>query len=189
LQKEGLSPTADLGGGSSIQGFFTGGKLAMTPAGGFWAGGLHTAGMKPESFDVQLFPKWKNQRHQFGTAGFVIMKQAQNKDLAWEYIKHTINKDVMTTFFEGNNTTPVRRSMMTAERYASTGPQHWQVFYDTLDKHPDTAPIPAPPESNPMTTIFTKYSGLAMTQEMTPKAALDAMQKDLEALWAKRKKS
>jgi hypothetical protein len=39
-----------------------------------------------------------------------------------------------------------------------------------------------------MTTIFTKYSGLAMTQEMAPKAALDAMQKDLEALWAKRKK-
>ena len=76
---------------------------------------------------------------------------------------------------------------MTAQRYAPTGPKHWQVFYDTLDKNPDTAPIPAPPESNPMTTVFTKYSGLAMTQEMTPKAALDAMQKDLEALWAKYK--
>ena len=88
----------------------------------------------------------------------------------------------------GNNSTPTRRSFMSAERYAPTGPKHWQVFYDTLEKNPDTAPIPAPPESNPMTTIFTKYSGLAMTQEMTPKAALDAMQKDLEALWAKRKK-
>jgi len=188
LQKEGLSPVADLGGGGTIQGFFTSGKQAMTPAGGFWAGGLHNAGMKPDEFDVQLFPKWKSQRHQFGTAGFVIMKKAANPDLAWEYMKHSIQNDVMTPFFEGNGTTPTRRSMMTAERYAPTGPQHWQVFYDTLDKHPDTAPIPAPPESNPMTTIFTKYTGLAVTGEQTPKDALDGMQKELEALWAKRKK-
>ncbi len=76
--------------------------------------------------------------------------------------------------------------MMTAERYAPTGPKNWQVFYDTLDRFPDTGPIPAPPESNPMTTIYTRYTGLAVTGEMQPKAALDAMQADLEALWAKR---
>jgi maltose-binding protein MalE len=189
LQNEGLTPTADLGGGSSIQGFFTGGQLAMTPAGGFWAGGLHNAGMKPDAFDAQFWPKWKTQRHQFGTAGYVMFKEAKNKDLAWEFMKHSVSKEVMTIFFEGNPTTPTRRSMMTAERYATTGPKNWKVFYDTLDKHPDTAPIPAPPESNPMTTIFTKYTGLAVTNEQKPKDALDAMQKDLEALWAKRKKS
>jgi ABC-type glycerol-3-phosphate transport system substrate-binding protein len=187
LQNEGLTPTADLGGGSSIQGFFTGGQLAMTPAGGFWAGGLHNAGMKPDAFDVQFFPKWKSQRHQFGTAGYVIFKQAKNKDLAWEFMKHSVSKETMSIFFEGNPTTPVRRSMMTADRYAATGPANWKVFYDTLDKFPDTAPIPAPPESNPLTTLYTKYTGLAVTGEMKPKDALDAMQKDLEALWAKRK--
>ncbi len=188
LQKEGLTPTADLGGGSSIQGFFTGGKLAMTPAGGFWAGALHNAGMKPDAFDVQFWPKWKSQRHQLGTGGYVMFSQAKNKDLAWEFMKHSVTKDTMALFFEGNPTTPSRRSMMTADRYAPTGPKNWHVFYDTLDKHPDTAPIPAPPESNPMTTLFTKYTGLAVTGEMTSKAALDAMQKELEALWAKRKK-
>jgi ABC-type glycerol-3-phosphate transport system substrate-binding protein len=187
LQQEGLTPTADLGGGSAIQGFFTGGQLAMTPAGGFWAGGLHNAGMTPDAFDVQFWPKWKSQRHQFGTAGYVMFKEAKNKDLAWEFMKHSVSKEVMTIFFEGNPTTPTRRSMMTEERYATTGPKNWKVFYDTLDKHPDTAPIPAPPESNPMTTIFTKYTGLAVTNEMKPKDALDAMQKDLETLWAKRK--
>lgn len=187
LQNEGLTPTADLGGGGSIQGFFTGGQLVMTPAGGFWAGGLHNAGMKPEAFDVQFFPKWKSQRHQFGAAGYVIFKEAKNKELAWEFMKHSVSKEVMQIFFEGNPTTPTRRSMMTAERYATTGPANWKVFYDTLDKFPDTAPIPAPPEANPMTTAYTKYTGLAVTGEMKPKDALDGMQKDLEALWAKRK--
>lgn len=188
LLKEGASPPIELGGGSQLQGFFSGGKLAMTPAGGFWAGGLHAAGMTPDTFDVQFFPNWKSQRHQFGTGGLVIMKDARDKDLAWEYLKYLTSPEAMTIDLTGNSTTPSRRSFMIAERYADTGPKHWQVFYDTLTKHPDTAPIPAPPESNPMTTIFTKYSGLAMTQEMTPKAALDNMQKDLEALWAKRKK-
>jgi len=39
-----------------------------------------------------------------------------------------------------------------------------------------------------MTTIFTKYTGLAVSGEKTAKDALDGMQQDLEALWAKRKK-
>ncbi len=186
LQREELTPMVDLGGGSSVQGFFTGGQLAMTPAGGFWAGGLHNAGMQPDAYDVQFFPRWKSQRHQFGAAGYVIFQQAKNKDLAWEFMKHSVSKEVMQIFFEGNPTTPTRRSMMTAERYATTGPKNWQVFYDTLDRFPDTGPIPAPPESNPMTTIYTRYTGLAVTGEMQPKAALDAMQADLEALWAKR---
>jgi ABC-type glycerol-3-phosphate transport system substrate-binding protein len=188
LTKEGIAPTADVGGGGLLQGFFSNKKLAMTPAGGFWAGGLHNEGMAPDAFDVQLFPKWKSQRHQFGTAGIALMSKAKDKDLAWEYIKHTNQVEAMQITFKGNPTTPVRRSMMTAERYAPTGPKHWQVFYDTLDKHPDTAPIPAPPEANPMTTIFLKYTGLAANAEMTPKDALDAMQKDLEELFAKRKK-
>jgi multiple sugar transport system substrate-binding protein len=161
--------------------------LAMTPAGGFWAGGLHNAGMQPDAYDVQFFPRWKSQRHQFGAAGYVIFQQAKNKDLAWEFMKHSVSKEVMELFFEGNPSTPTRRSMMTAERYATTGPKNWKVFYDTLDRFPDTGPIPAPPESNPMTTIYTRYTGLAVTGEMQPQAALDAMQTDLEALWAERK--
>lgn len=186
LNKEGITPGVELGSGQSLQGFFSGNKLGMTPAGGFWAGGLHNAGMAADAFDVRLFPKWKSQRHQFGTAGYVLMKDSPNKDLGWEYLKYLASKEAMTIDLASNETTPTRRSMMTAERYATTGPKSWQVFYDTLDKHPDTAPIPAPPEANPMTTIFTKYTGLAMSLEMSPKDALDAMQADLEALFAKR---
>ena len=183
LKNEGITPSIDLGGGQSLESILANNKLGMTPAGGFWAGGLKNAGLAADSFDVRLFPKWKSQRHQFGTAGYVITRDAKNKDLAWEFMKYTVSVDFMNEFFKGNNSTPTRRSMMTAQRYATTGPKNWQVFYDTLDQHPDTAPIPAPPQANPMTAIFTKYTGLAMAGEKSAKDALDGMQKDLEALF------
>ena len=75
--------------------------------------------------------------------------------------------------------------MVNADFYEGIGPKHWQVFYDTLDKHPDTAPIPAPPECQALTNLFTKHTGLAMAKETTPKDALDALQKDLEDLVAR----
>ena len=62
------------------------------------------------------------------------MKDAKDKDLAWEYLKYLSSVEAMSIELNGNNSTPTRRSFMTAERYAPTGPKHWQVFYDTLDK-------------------------------------------------------
>lgn len=185
LQRENIAPKPDLGGGETLQGFFASDKIAMTPGGGFWAGGLTAAGMEPGSFDVQLFPRWKSQRHLFGTAGYMIMEASENKDLAWEYIKFLASEEAMKIELEGNFSTPTRKSMMTAERYAQTGPEHWQVFYDTLTEHPDTAPIPAPPQANPMTTIFTSYTSEAATGSKTAKQALDDMQRDLEELFAR----
>lgn len=186
--QEGITPAVELGGGATLQGFFTGGKLAMTPAGGFWAGGLNQAGMPAESFNAQLFPRWKSQRHQFGTCSHFLFSQSSHKDLSWEYLKHEVKRASMEVngLWADNLTftTPARRSMMTPERFAVTGPANWQVFYNTLDDHPDTAPIPAPPKSNPMTTIFTKYTGLAVSLEMAPQDALDAMQAELDELLA-----
>jgi ABC-type glycerol-3-phosphate transport system substrate-binding protein len=188
MTKEGIAPSIELGGGATLQGFFTDGKLGMTPAGGFWSGGLHNAGLAADAFDVQLFPKWKSQRHQFGTGGKWLAAGSKSPDVGWQYLKVEISKEGM----EGNGiftpfvlTTPSRRSMCNAERFAVSGPKNWAVFYDTLDKHPDTGPIPAPVQSNPMTQAFVKYTGLAMTFEMTPKEALDTLQTELEAILAK----
>jgi ABC-type glycerol-3-phosphate transport system substrate-binding protein len=188
LTQSGVAPAIELGGGQTLQGFFTGGKLGMTPAGGFWAGGLHNAGMEKGAFDVQLFPKWQSQRHQFGTGGKFMFSGSENKDTAWDFQKLEVSKEGMSVngiFNPVILTTPSRRSMLTSEAFAETGPEHWEVFYSTLDDHPDTGPIPAPPVSNPMTTIFTKYTGLAMTFELTAQEALDQMQAELEDLYAR----
>lgn len=187
MTNEGTAPTIDLGGGQTLQGFFADNKLGMTPAGGFWAGGLAKAGFPKGSFDVQLFPKWKSQKHQFGTGGQWLAAASKKQEDSWKYFKYRVSKEGMGNWYGGNGiiTTPSRRSMLVASAFEQTGPEHWQIFYDTLDKHPDTAPIPAPPISNPMTTLFTNYTGRAMTGELAPQAAMDGLQKELEDLVAR----
>ena len=188
LTREGTAPDIALGGGQTLQGFFSANTLGMTPAGGFWAGGLHNAGMERGSFDVQLMPRWESQRHQFGVCGLWLQDGSEHLDEAWEYEKFRIKRETMEMMGHFNPvtlTTPTRRSMLNEERFAETGPEHWHIFYDTLDEHPDTAPIPAPPSANPMTTLFTSYTGRAMALEMSAKDALDGMQRELEELFAR----
>jgi len=187
LTTQKLTPAVDMGGGGTLQGFFTSGKLGMTPAGGFWSGGLIQAGMKNGDFDVAFWPKWVTQRHQLGVGAAWLLKGSPVADQAWEFIKYNTKKEVMEMigfFGELTTTTPVRRSMNDAKRYATSGPANWHVFYDTLDKRPDTGPIPAPKFSIQETDIYTRYTAQAVNGQLTPKAALDGMQKELEAAYA-----
>jgi multiple sugar transport system substrate-binding protein len=187
LTTDKLTPAVDMGGGGTLQGFFTSGKLGMTPAGGFWSGGLINAGMKKGDFDVQFWPKWASQRHQLGVGAAWILNGADHEDEAWEFVKFNTQKEVMEMigfFGELTGTTPVRRSMNDEKRYSTSGPANWHVFYDTLDKRPDTGPIPAPKFSIPETDIYTRYTALAVNGQSSPKDALDGMQRELEALYA-----
>jgi len=180
LTKEGIAPVPDITGGNALQGFFAGNKIGMTPGGGFWAGGLHAAGMTEKTFNAQYWPTWRDPRTAFGTGGYAILKTAADKDLAWEFCKYSISKPALTFQLAGNDSTAARKSMMTAQRYAPTGPTNWDVFYPTLDRA-GTRPIPAPSYYQQLNTIFTKYTSLAVTRGMTPKQALDGMQRDLES--------
>ena len=179
LANSGLSAKPDVGGGGTLQGLFASNKIGMSIGGGFWAGGLHNAGMPDGSFDVQFFPKWKVQRHLFGTGGYGLFESSKNKDLAWEFLKSLVDPSGISVLTSGNSTTPARRSMMTAERYAPTGPKNWKVFYDTLDKLPNTAPIPAPPYYNAMANALNQRTTQAMSSG-NAKSALDGLQQDLE---------
>ena len=188
LTEQGLTPVVEIGGGGTLQGFFTSGKLGMTPAGGFWSGGLINAGMNMGDFDVQFWPKWASQRHQLGVGAAWILNGAENEDQSWEFVKFGTKKEVMemmSFFGELTATTPVRRSMNDEKRYSKSGPANWHVFYDTVDKRPDTGAIPAPVFSIEQTNIYVRYTSSATSGEMTPKEALDGMQADLEALYAR----
>jgi len=181
LKKASLSPSPDVGGGGTLQGLFSSNRIGMAIGGGFWAGGLKNAGMAKGAFDVQMFPKWKSQRHLFGAGGYAIFKSSSKKDLAWELVKLLVQPSSFDAIWPGNVTTPVRKSLMTADRYKTTGPKHWSVFYDTLTKHPDTAPIPAPPYYNALATSLNQRTTEAISSG-NAKQALDGMQSDLEKL-------
>ncbi|WP_285727534.1 ABC transporter substrate-binding protein [Psychromicrobium xiongbiense] len=176
LQKGGYSPSPDVGGGSTLQGLFASGRVGMTIGGGFWAGGLHNAGMKDGSFDVQAFPTWKTKKSLFGTGGYSIFKSSQKKDAAWEVVKMMIKPESFDIMFPGNVTTSGRKSLMTADRYKTTGPKNWSVFYDQLD---GSVPISAPSYYNALATSLNQRTTEAISSG-NAKAALDSMQSDLE---------
>lgn len=190
LWEEGVSPDLELGTGETLTGFYATGVLNMFPAGGFLAGRLIGEGMEPGSFDAQLWPAWKNQKHQFGTGGHMLASQAPHADETWEFIKLEISREgfAVSGWFNPIITTPTRRSLSGAEGFADFGLSNYEIFYGTLDDHPDTAPIPAPPWSNPMTNIFTRFTGLAMSGQMGAQEAMDEMQRELEDLTARQPK-
>jgi maltose-binding protein MalE len=53
------------------------------------------------------------------------------------------------------------------------------VFYGTLDKFPNTTPIPAPPYYQQLATAFADRTTQAMSSG-SAKSALDGLQSDLE---------
>jgi multiple sugar transport system substrate-binding protein len=169
--------------------FFTSGKLAMLPAHRFMVGRLKAAGIGPDEFDILLMPKGKTQRHQFGTSSIALMKDNKNPEAAWPLLKFIVSKDEIDAWVKGGVHTAVRRSVANdPKQHEGIGPKNWQIFYDALDKRPDTGPIPAPAETKEMTSILVKYTGLIMANEQKPKAGLDAMQTELVALMAKTKR-
>ncbi|MFE2992304.1 extracellular solute-binding protein [Streptomyces sp. NPDC059262] len=180
LIQDKLCSRPEGGSGTNLVGVFSTGRVGVTPAGGFWAGGLHTAGMKRDAYDVQYFPRWRTQRHQFGAAGYAMLRTSKRQDEAWEFIKYSVRKDVLTQLFQANQTTPARRSMVHAGRYDETGPAHWQVFYDTLDALPTTGPIPAPPQEAEFEQLLLKHTGTALGDPRGVRPALRRLQSDLE---------
>ena len=160
---------------------FAQGVIGMTPAGGFWVDGLAEGGMGPEDYDVTYFPRARTQRHQFGAAGYAMMRTSQRKDEAWEWIKFCASAEGMRLSFPAPNTTPVRRSMVNEAFYAGVGPKHWRVFYDTLDRFPSTGPIPAPPQQAGVEAALIKnVLGAVTAAPNALPAALARMQRDLE---------
>jgi multiple sugar transport system substrate-binding protein len=178
---EGLGSSPAQGGGGELVARFAEGFIGMTPAGGFWVYGLNQGGMSEDEFDVTFFPKWRSQRHQFGAAGYVIMRTSKRKDEAWEWVKFCATKEAMQLAIPLPQTTPTRRSMVNEAFYSGKGPRHWQVFYDTLDRFPTTGPIPAPPQQAAVETALIKNVLAAVTGPAgSVGPALRTMQRDLE---------
>ena len=140
--------------------------------------------MRPEQYDVQFFPRWKTQRHQFGGAGYAVMKTTDKPDQAWEWIKYTASKEAMELAFPTPSTTPTRRSMVSDSLYTGVGPEHWSRFYETLDRFPDTGPIPAPPQQAAVETALIRNVSTALSgdpDQLT--GSLETLDRDLRDIF------
>ena len=184
LVEQGLAVRPEQGGGNTLVGLFASGRIGTTPAGGYWVQGLAEGGMRPEQYDVQFFPKWRTQRHQFGGAGYAVMKTTDKADQAWEWIKFTSTKRAMELAFPTPATTPTRRSMAT-DAFYTDGPEHWRRFYDTLDRFPTSGPIPAPPQQAAVETALIRNVSTALSGGPDEVArSLDSLDRELRSVFS-----
>ena len=184
LIEEGLAVRPEEGGGNALVGLFASGRIGSTPAGGYWVQGLAEGGMRPDQFDVQFFPRWRTQRHQFGAAGYAVMRTTKKADQAWEWIKFSSSKAAMELAFPTPATTPTRRSMVNDRFYTGTGPEHWSRFYETLDRFPTSGPIPAPPQQAAVETALIRNVSTALSGGPDGVGrALENLDEDLRAVF------
>ncbi len=181
MVREGVAASPAHGGGNELISLFASGQVGMTPAGGFWVKGLDDAGVAGEEYDVTYFPRMRSQRHQFGAGGYAIMSTSERQDEAWEWVKYAVSVEGMSLAHPDPDSSLPRRSL-NDERYgAGTGPEHWQVFYDTLDKFPTTGPMPAPPQQAAVEQALIKNVVATLTNgPQGVRRGLETMQRDLE---------
>jgi hypothetical protein len=77
----------------------------MTPGGGFWAG-VERRRHEADRLRRAVFSELADATVAFRVVGYIMLKSSQNKDLAWEFYKHSISRDSMNKQFVGNFSTP-----------------------------------------------------------------------------------
>ncbi|MBM4417113.1 MAG: extracellular solute-binding protein [Chloroflexi bacterium] len=162
------------------QNFFGSGKLAMFGSGRHGLRAVLNTGFKKDDFDIIYWPGWKQQRHQFGTCGWSNMKQAKDHDLIWEFNRHSITKESVTSInhHQQGTSTPARRSVAHDPKLHEDGPENFKVYYNSLDFAEGSDAIPAPAEFADIERIWLKYQGLILANETTAKEGLDNTHKE-----------
>lgn len=163
---------------------FQNGSIAMFGAGRWPIGTFLPAGFK--SFDIQLYPKGDTYQTVFGGAGYPILKSSKNPDLAWKFQKFTVSEDVQKqvvgTPDAPGDSIPSLRSVAATMTTVGTLPKNSQLFYDSIDKHPQLVPYPAPAKYSEYESTVLRYTQLIFGGEDSVKDGLAAMQKALEPI-------
>ena len=163
---------------------FENGSIAMFGAGRWPIGTFLPAGFK--SFDIQLYPKGDTYQTVFGGSGYPILKSSKNPDLAWKFQKFTVSKDIQNqivgTPAAPGDSIPSLRSAAATMTTVGTPPKNSQLFYDSIDKHEQLVPYPAPAKYSEYESTVLRYTQLIFGGEVSVKAGLASMQKELEPI-------
>ena len=135
---------------------------------------------RPDDFDVQLFPKWRSSGTSSAPPATLVMRDipAQGRGLGVHQVSTSARDDETRSPGQPDHPDPALDD--DRRRYAETGPAHWQVFYDTLDRSRH-GPIPAPPQQAAVETALIKnVVGRRHGDSGSVPPALATMQRDLE---------
>ncbi len=132
--------------------------------------------------DIQYFPILSGTRKTIiGIDGYPVIRTSKYPEAAWELSKFMSTKETMTDWMRQGTNIPCRRSLAYANWMSP--PAHYREFWDSTKT--GLIPVTSPPQYDEIDSATFRWFSKMMANEVTPKAALTGLDKDLKAILAK----
>lgn len=168
---------------SDIYSLMAAGKIAMAGGGRWPVLQMTKAGFV--DFDVQYFPRWKEQVTEYGVGGFVILKSTKHPQEAWKWARFLTSRRALEVLTRVGQAIPSRRSVAASPAMFELPPKNARIFYESIEG-PNAKPVPSPAAYNRIEATWRRYLGRVLANEMAPEAALAEADKEFTAILAAR---
>jgi len=168
---------------ADIYSLMAAGKVAMAGGGRWPVLQMTKAGFY--DFDIQYFPKWREQVTEFGLGGVVILTSSRYPQEAWQWAKFLSSKGAHELMTKVGQSIPARRSVAESPAMFELPPKNAKIFYESI-LGPNAKPVPSPPTYNRIEAAWRRYLGRVLANEMAPTAALQECEKEFTDILAGR---
>ena len=168
---------------ADIYSLMAAGKVAMAGGGRWPVLQMTKAGFY--DFDIQYFPKWREQVTEFGLGGVVILTSSRYPQEAWQWAKFLSSKGAHELMTKVGQSIPARRSVAESPAMFELPPKNAKIFYESI-LGPNAKPVPSPPTYNRIEAAWRRYLGKVLANEMAPAAALQECEKEFTDILAGR---
>ena len=168
---------------ADIYSLMAAGKVAMAGGGRWPVLQMTKAGFY--DFDIQYFPRWKDQVTEFGLGGVVILKSSRYPKESWQWVRFLSSKRAHELMTKVGQSIPARRSVAESPAMFELPPKNAKIFYDSI-LGATAKPVPSPPTYNRIEATWRRYLGRVLANEMAPAAALQECDKEFTDILANR---
>jgi multiple sugar transport system substrate-binding protein len=168
---------------SDIYSLMAAGKVAMAGGGRWPVLQMTKAGFT--DFDIQYFPKWREQVTEFGLGGVVILKSSRAPKEAWQWVRFLSSKRAHELMTKVGQAIPARRSVAESPAMFELPPKSAKIYYESI-LGANAKPVPSPPTYNRIEATWRRYLGRVLANELAPAAALQECDKEFTDILAGR---
>jgi ABC-type glycerol-3-phosphate transport system substrate-binding protein len=168
---------------ADIHSLMAAGKIAMAGGGRWPVIQMTKAGFS--DFDVQYFPRWREQVTEYGVGGFVIMRSTKYPQEAWKWVRFLTSKHALEILTKVGQAIPARRSVAASPAMFELPPKNARIFYESIEG-PNARAVPSPAAYNRIEATWRRYLGRVLANEMAPAAALEDADREFTTILAGR---
>jgi len=154
------------------------GQVGMIAAGKWPFGAYESNGFK--SVEVQLVPRFTEQKVLFGVGAFPVMKSTKHPKEAYQLSAFLAGSDSQRTLLSADSI-PARKSVM-EEVLPKTPIQNWNIYAESADL---AVAVQSPPDYAGVEGIFNRYMSAILSNQMDAESAMKQAAQEINELLAK----